>query len=225
MLHTVYLAGTFHPSFQHLMVSGDGQTCVCNSLTLIPQIRDRIHPHHDCTTACMLQGATEAVGCKRLIVLAGLCQRRNWPDPIYQTTPSRSGYTCVVRVNHREYQTSKYYENETAAREAAALTAYTICRSFSVNDGMYPTGFDHSGVVQGRAVPVGTGRRHHNVTAATAAYQYRGESDSSRSGGSSPDYSHEPRLIETRRPAMISSPYTTSRRQEPRYLRHAMSRS
>jgi hypothetical protein len=38
------------------------------------------------------------------------------------------------------------------------MRAYLICRNFSVNDGMYPTGHDHGGVIQGIPLPIGTGR-------------------------------------------------------------------
>lgn len=108
---------------------------------------------------------------------------------------SRNGYTCVVRVNNREYQTSKYYPSEATAKEAAALIAFNICRSFSINDGMYPHGFAHDSVVQGRAVPVGAGRSNRKTQTTTAApdYRFRTESISSgsRSGGSSPELSDD----------------------------------
>lgn len=60
---------------------------------------------------------------------------------------------------------------------------------------MYPNGFAHDNVVQGRAVPVGagrSGRRAHN-TAAAPDYRLRTESLSSgsRSGGSSPELSDD----------------------------------
>lgn len=62
------------------------------------------------------------------------------------------------------------------------MRAYLICRNFSVNDGMYPVGHDHGGVVQGIPVAIGTGRRP----------RYTDDTDSSttggsRSGGSSPE--------------------------------------
>lgn len=127
-------------------------------------------------------------------VSIGLCQRRQWPEPHYEVTPTRHGYTCVVRVNNREYQTSKTYPSEVLAKDAAATIAFTICRSFSVNDGMYPNGFAHDNIVQGRAVPVGAGRTARRQAApATPNYRMRTESISSgsRSGGSSPDVSDD----------------------------------
>lgn len=113
-------------------------------------------------------------------------------------TASRNGYTCIVRVNNREYQTPKYCSSEATAKEAAALVAFNICRSFSVNDGMYPNGFAHDSVVQGRAVPVGAGRsgRRTQTITLTPDYRLRTESMSSgsRSGGSSPELSDDPGL-------------------------------
>jgi len=106
--------------------------------------------------------------------LAGLCQRRHWPEPKYRPEPTSLGWKCVVRVNNREYQTDDYYPSELLARENAALRAFNLCRNFSINDGMYPAGYHHGGLVQGVPVAIGTDRR-----------RYGGESDSSR--GSSPE--------------------------------------
>lgn len=125
----------------------------------------------------------------------GLCQRRQWPEPYYEVTPSRHGYTCIVRVNNREYQTPRYHPSEVTAKEAAATIAFNICRSFSVNDGMYPSGFAHDNVVQGRAVPVGAGRANRKSQTTIRGPDYRGRAESissgSRSGGSSPDISDD----------------------------------
>lgn len=93
-----------------------------------------------------------------------------------------------MRVNNREYQTDIVCESETLARENAAMRAYLICRNFSVNDGMYPAGHDHGGVVQGVPVAIGTGRRgrfNDDTDTSTSA--------GSRSGGSSPE-SYEGRV-------------------------------
>ncbi|PYH40380.1 uncharacterized protein BP01DRAFT_361344 [Aspergillus saccharolyticus JOP 1030-1] len=89
----------------------------------------------------------------------GLCRRRRWPEPLYESYSGATGYTCIVRVNNREYQTDAVYESDTLARENAAMRAYLICRNFSVNDGMYPAGHDHGGVIQGIPVAIGTGRK------------------------------------------------------------------
>ncbi|RMZ82773.1 hypothetical protein DV738_g1494, partial [Chaetothyriales sp. CBS 135597] len=121
-------------------------------------------------------------------------------EPRYFVTRGSNGYKCTVRVNNREYQTPRTQQTESTAREEAALIAFNICRSFSANDGMYPTGFAHDGVIQGNPVPVGSGRhttRHHasrqdsrgsNSSLDQSEYAYTSDSTGSRSGGSSPDY-------------------------------------
>ncbi|KAL1958165.1 hypothetical protein VTO42DRAFT_5020 [Malbranchea cinnamomea] len=116
-----------------------------------------------------------------ILYLASLCRRRRWPEPLYEPFGGPGGYTCVVRVNNREYQTDGVCETELLARENAAMRAYLICRNFSVNDGMYPAGHDHGGVVQGIPVAIGTGRRsrYRDDNSDTSA------SGDSRSGGSS----------------------------------------
>ncbi|KAI9814632.1 MAG: hypothetical protein M1827_003188 [Pycnora praestabilis] len=113
----------------------------------------------------------------------GLCRRRRWPDPLYESYRTPSGYTCMVRVNNREYQTDTIHESETLSRENAAMRAYLICRNFSVNDGMYPAGQNKGGVMQGLPVAIGTGRRSTYVD----DYEATGSSGSGGygSGGSS----------------------------------------
>jgi hypothetical protein len=86
-----------------------------------------------------------------------------------------------VRVNNREYQTDAVCGSETLARESAAMRAYLICRNFSVNDGMYPAGHDHGGVVQGIPVAIGTGRKGDESGSASS------RSSGSWSGESSPE--------------------------------------
>ena len=124
----------------------------------------------------------------RALTPAGLCRRRRWPDPLYEPFGCPSGYTCVVRVNNREYQTDTIYATQTLAEENAAMRAYLICRNFSVNDGMYPAGHDHGGIIQGAPVAIGADRRS----------RYADDTDNSgstgsRSGGSSPE-SYEGRI-------------------------------
>jgi len=134
---------------------------------------------------------------QRLTLYAGVCSRRQWPSPVYHVSPSRAGYTCVVRVNNREYQTQNQYQSVLLAKEAAATTAYSIVANFSANDGMYPQGFASGGVIQGNPVPVGSGR-HARRSESTYGSSYqsnasgtysRDESNSpgSRSGQSSPE--------------------------------------
>lgn len=162
-----------------------------------------------------------------IVYLAGLCQRRQWPEPYYEVTPSRNGYTCVVRVNNREYQTSKYFPSEVTAKESAATIAFNICRSFSVNDGMYPAGFAHDNVVQGRAVPVGAGRATRRSQASTGGSDYRMRTQSvssgSRSGGSSPDISDDSSSsMYSRHASRQLASHASGRYHTGRYPRHAV---
>lgn len=96
-----------------------------------------------------------------MLYLEGLCQRRNYPTPLYTVYGSRSGFYCVVRVNNREYQSDKYYSSEKMAKENAALRAYNLCKNLSNNDGMYPAGYHHGGLVQGVPVAIGSDRRRY----------------------------------------------------------------
>ncbi|EWG38747.1 hypothetical protein FVEG_14946 [Fusarium verticillioides 7600] len=41
--------------------------------------------------------------------LESLCRRRGWTDPMYECYRDHSGYTCLVLVNGREYQTDLAY--------------------------------------------------------------------------------------------------------------------
>ncbi|KAL2821882.1 hypothetical protein BJX63DRAFT_173102 [Aspergillus granulosus] len=117
-----------------------------------------------------------------VLYLASLCRRRHWPEPVYESYASTAGYTCIVRVNNREYQTDIVCDSDALAQDNAAMRAYLICRNFSVNDGKYPAGHDHGGIIQGAPVAIGKGRRA----------RYADDSDMSmseggRSGGSSPE--------------------------------------
>lgn len=75
----------------------------------------------------------------------GLCRRRGWRDPSYECYRDSSGYTCLVLVNGREYQTDLAYESDNLAQENAAMRAFMVCRNFSVNGGMLA----RNGIVQG----------------------------------------------------------------------------
>lgn len=119
----------------------------------------------------------------------GLCRRRQWPEPHYEFYGSRAGFACVARVNNREYQTDTTYGSELLARENAAMRAYLICRNFSVNDGMYPSGHNKGAVLQGLPVAIGTERRSvytEDLDTST--------SSGSRSGGSSPRCYHSTKV-------------------------------
>ncbi|KAJ5216992.1 hypothetical protein N7468_010000 [Penicillium chermesinum] len=119
-----------------------------------------------------------------ILYLASLCRRRSWAEPSYEAYATTSGYTCVVRVNNREYQTDMVCESETLAREGAAMRAYLICRNFSVNDGMYPAGHSQGGAVQGIPVAIGTGRKSSRDDESDTSVSSSG---GSWSGGSSPE--------------------------------------
>ncbi|KAH8897043.1 hypothetical protein GQ53DRAFT_778269 [Thozetella sp. PMI_491] len=77
--------------------------------------------------------------------LESLCRRRGWQDPMYECYRDASGYTCLVLVNGREYQTDLAYESDGLAQENAAMRAFMVCRNFSVNGGMLA----RNGIVQG----------------------------------------------------------------------------
>jgi len=116
---------------------------------------------------------------------AGLCRRRGWQDPVYDTYHDHSGYTCLVLVNGREYQTDLSYESNLLAQENAAMRAFMVCRNFSVNGGMLA----RNGIVQGlpaqetnrksrrgrqsSASHGKSGRRsgHHSSSSSTASFE------------------------------------------------------
>ena len=94
---------------------------------------------------------------------SGLCRRRGWIDPAYECYRDPSGYTCLVLVNGREYQTDLSYESHVLARENAAMRAFMVCRNFSVNGGMLA----RNGIVQGLPATAGDGksrRKGRNTT-------------------------------------------------------------
>jgi len=133
--------------------------------------------------------------------LAGLCQRRNYPAPLYSVFGSSSGFRCVVRVNNREYQSDSYYASEKMARENAALRAYNLCKNLSSNDGMYPAGYHHGGLVQGVPVAIGSDR-----------HRYGSESSGSRNASSSPETRDGAHYMESRSSNRHQSSYNSSRR-------------
>ncbi|KAF4595926.1 double strand RNA binding from dead end protein 1 domain-containing protein [Ophiocordyceps camponoti-floridani] len=118
--------------------------------------------------------------------LESLCRRRGWTDPSYECYRDPKGFTCLVLVNGREYQTDLAYESDVLAQENAAMRAFMVCRNFSVNGGMLA----RNGIVQGlpatadtgrrrrsrhapaRDVPDGRGRRsgHHSSSSSTASF-------------------------------------------------------
>ncbi|RMZ83889.1 hypothetical protein DV737_g1440, partial [Chaetothyriales sp. CBS 132003] len=148
----------------------------------------------------------------------------HWVEPRYFVTRGSNGFRCTVRVNNREYQTPRIQQTESTAREEAALIAFNICRSFSANDGMYPTGFAHDGVIQGNPVPVGSGRhttrhgsrqdsRGSNSSLDNSEYHYTSDSTGSRSGGSSPDYTSPKNPWDRRQNRFLSGSARTAARK------------
>ncbi|CAG9992501.1 unnamed protein product [Clonostachys byssicola] len=87
--------------------------------------------------------------------LESLCRRRGWTDPSYECYHQNNGFTCLVLVNGREYQTDLVYESDLLAQENAAMRAFMVCRNFSVNGGMLA----RNGIVQG--LPAADGKRRH----------------------------------------------------------------
>ncbi|KAL2350187.1 hypothetical protein BJ546DRAFT_1031913 [Cryomyces antarcticus] len=111
-----------------------------------------------------------------IMYLTGLCHRRHWPDPLFDTYRTRHGYQCTVRVNNREYTTDTGYESDELARNAAATRAYMICRNFSGGNG----------IVQGLPVAIGAGRRSTCTTTPSDCESGDSVYAEAASGGSSP---------------------------------------
>ena len=117
-------------------------------------------------------------------IFAGLCRRRGWHDPSYECYRGSNGYTCLVLVNGREYQTDLAYESGGLAQENAAMRAFMVCRNFSVNGGMLA----RNGIVQGLPAD-DTGRRrksrHHSSSTHSHGSSRRSGNHSSSSSTAS----------------------------------------
>ena len=74
---------------------------------------------------------------------------------MYECFRDCNGYTCLVLVNGREYQTDLSYESDSLAQENAAMRAFMVCQNFSVNGGMLA----RNGIVQG--LPADESNRRH----------------------------------------------------------------
>lgn len=110
-------------------------------------------------------------------VPTGLCQRRGWEQPTYECYREPGGYTCLVLVNGREYQTDLAYESDELARENAAMRAFMVCRNFSVNGGMLA----RNGIVQG--LPADESNRKHRKSSSRHTSSASSHSHSSHSHG------------------------------------------
>ncbi|EME83798.1 uncharacterized protein MYCFIDRAFT_214508 [Pseudocercospora fijiensis CIRAD86] len=133
--------------------------------------------------------------------LSSVCQRRQWPSPLYEPYRTPSGHYCKVRVNNREYTTEVPYSSEALARDGAAQKAYMICRNFSVNDGMFP-GQRSGSAIQGLPVAIGTGRGR------------TGSEGSSSSGGDSPRSEEEEGFESQQQVSMMMKSSSSSRRRK-----------
>ncbi len=94
---------------------------------------------------------------------------------MYECYNDIDGYTCLVLVNGREYQTDLAYESDSLAQENAAMRAFMVCRNFSVNGGMLA----RNGIVQG--LPADESSRKHRRGRQASASHGKG-SHSRRSG-------------------------------------------
>ncbi|KAJ0110278.1 ankyrin protein [Diaporthe amygdali] len=121
--------------------------------------------------------------------LESLCERRGWEQPTYECYREPGGYTCLVLVNEREYQTDVAFESDELARENAAMRAFMVCRNFEVNGGMLA----RNGIVQG--LPTNRFNRkdrksstRHMSTASTDPHSSHSDGRrSQRSGQDDPD--------------------------------------
>jgi hypothetical protein len=93
---------------------------------------------------------------------------------MYECYRNSNGYTCLVLVNGREYQTDLAYESDALAQENAAMRAFMVCQNFSVNGGMLA----RNGIVQGLPADE-SGRKHRRSRHTTSNH---GHSHSRRSG-------------------------------------------
>lgn len=112
---------------------------------------------------------------------AGLCRRRGWHDPMYECYRDGDGYTCLVLVNGREYQTDLAYESDSLAQENAAMRAFMVCQNFSVNGGMLA----RNGIVQGLPADESSRKARKNNRHASSSSNYGHRSRSGHHSSSS----------------------------------------
>jgi len=99
---------------------------------------------------------------------------------MYECYRDSNGYTCLVLVNGREYQTDLAYESGGLAQENAAMRAFMVCRNFSVNGGMLA----RNGIVQGLPADETASRRSRKGSRHTSSSNHHGH-HSRRSGNHS----------------------------------------
>ncbi|OAA64192.1 hypothetical protein SPI_02839 [Niveomyces insectorum RCEF 264] len=95
---------------------------------------------------------------------------------MYECYRDHNGYTCLVLVNGREYQTDLAYKSDLLAQENAAMRAFMVCRNFSVNGGMLA----RNGIVQG--LPVDESSRKQRRGRKTSTSHSKSSHSSRRSG-------------------------------------------
>jgi hypothetical protein len=115
-------------------------------------------------------------------------------DPMYECYRDPNGYTCLVLVNGREYQTDLAYESDLLAQENAAMRAFMVCRNFSVNGGMLA----RNGIVQGLPANEYNRRKKGRHTSSSShghghSHSHRREHGDSRSHGRSGHHSSSSR--------------------------------
>lgn len=66
---------------------------------------------------------------------AGLCRRRNWPEPAFDVRQGFAGFRCTVGVNGRDFAAPCESPTAAMAMDQAACQAYIYCRDFSKNAG------------------------------------------------------------------------------------------
>ncbi|KAK5662004.1 hypothetical protein OQA88_10115 [Cercophora sp. LCS_1] len=115
--------------------------------------------------------------------LESLCRRRGWRDPTYECYRDSNGYTCLVLVNGREYQTDLAYESGGLAQENAAMRAFMVCRNFSVNGGMLA----RNGIVQGLPAD-DTGRRSRKKSSSNHGHHHSRRSGNHSSSSSTASF-------------------------------------
>ncbi|KAI2628826.1 hypothetical protein GGR54DRAFT_636540 [Hypoxylon sp. NC1633] len=144
-------------------------------LLLLPQ-EVSLEPHASmpCVLKATFLGCIDR--CASTSDLERLCRRRGWRDPSYECYRDPSGYTCLVLVNGREYQTDLAYESDHLAQENAAMRAFMVCRNFSVNGGMLA----RNGIVQG--LPANDSGRRKKSRHASSGHGHSQKESRHRSG-------------------------------------------
>lgn len=97
---------------------------------------------------------------------------------MYECNRDSNGYTCLVLVNGREYQTDLAYESDGLAQENAAMRAFMVCRNFSVNGGMLA----RNGIVQGLPVDQVHSKHRKSSSGRHTSSSNHGHPSSQRSG-------------------------------------------